>query len=75
MQMMTGAQAHVGMAKKFNQFSDQGHEVLEHACANCMRKHYGGPLSCNDGWPCGDRNWQDRGARCVNWTNQGNAPV
>lgn len=75
MQTITVAQVHAGMAGKYNQFLDQGAESNGHACANCVRKHYGGPFCCNDGWPCGNPDWQDRGARCLNWTDKGNAPV
>jgi len=75
MQPITVAQAHAGLARKFSQFIDQGVEVAGQSCASCVRKHYGGPLACNDGWPCGDRNWHDRGARCINWTDKGDAPV
>lgn len=72
---MTVAAAQAGLARKYNQFSDQGHALAGRCCANCVRKHFGGPMTCNDGWPCGDQQWQDRGARCINWTDRGNAPV
>lgn len=49
--------------------------VIAHACANCVRRQFSYPWTCNDGWPMGERTWRDRGARCANWTDQGNAPV
>ena len=72
---ITIAEVAAGMARKYNQFSDVGHEIAGHSCANCVRKHFGGPLTCNDGWPCGNPRWIDRGSRCVNWTDSSSAPV
>lgn len=73
--MLTVAATHTGLARKHNHFEDQGHKVPDHSCANCVRRQFGGPFACNDGWPCGNRDWTDRGNRCLNWTDRGDAPV
>jgi hypothetical protein len=73
--MTTQVAIHTGLARKFNHFEDQGTATEGHACASCVRRQFGGPFCCEDGWPKGDPNWRDQGARCLNWTDRGNAPV
>lgn len=65
----------IARAQRRNHFQDQGHEDADHACMNCVRRQFSFPWTCSDGWPLGDQFWRDRGARCVNWTDQGNASV
>lgn len=72
---MTPADVFTGLARKYNHFEDQGHAIDEHACATCVRRQFGGPIRCNDGWPRGDATWRDRGAWCLNWTDRANAPT
>lgn len=65
----------VGLSRKYNCFSGQGTAVEGRTCSNCVRRKFGGPFCCNDGWPSGERNWRDRGAQCINWTDKGDATV
>jgi hypothetical protein len=65
------AELFIGMARKYNHFEDQGFEDQNHSCKSCIRKHYSFPETCNDGWPMGGSNWEDRGSRCLNWLNKG----
>lgn len=68
-------EAFIGRAKKYNHFAEQGSTNDAHSCATCVRRQFSFPWTCNDGWPAGNPRWEDRGDRCMNWTDQGNAPV
>lgn len=65
----------VTRAQKFNHFEEQDTEQPAHSCHNCVRRQFSYPWTCNDGWPIGNPQWRDRGNRCANWTDQGNARV
>lgn len=65
----------IGRARKYNHFTDQGEEIAGHACANCVRRQFSFPWTCDNGWPVGDPQWVDRGSRCLNWTDKGDAAV
>lgn len=65
----------IGRARKYNHFQDSEEVNTSHSCATCVRRQMSYPHTCNDGWPMGDRSWTDRGAHCLNWTDDGGAPV
>jgi hypothetical protein len=65
---------YINRAKKYNQYSE-GLYQAGHCCQNCLRKHFSYPYTCNDGFPCGDLSWTDRGCYCINWTNDKNCKV
>ena len=52
----------IGRAKKFNQYSE-GETTEGRSCKNCIRKNFSYPYTCNDGWQA------DKGATCINWTD------
>lgn len=64
----------VRRAKRYNQYS-QGKCNSNQSCRTCIRKHFSFPYTCNDGWPIGDSNWEDRGSTCINWTNKSDCKV
>lgn len=64
----------IGRARKYNHFED-GPVVPAHNCMNCVRKHFSFPYTCEDGWENYRTGQAEKGARCRNWTDQGNAPV
>lgn len=65
---MNPEQVFIGRAKKYNQFS-QGENKEGQSCRSCIRKHFSFPYTCNDGWATGDPKWVDRGASCINWSD------
>lgn len=68
-------QAFLGMARKYNHFSEGSAESSERKCSNCVRRQFSFPDTCNDGWPLGSSTWVDRGAKCINWTERGMNPT
>ena len=70
----------LGKARKYNHYEEGNLPVdydfeKEHSCRTCIRKHFGYPYSCNDGWPMGEPTWKDRGAKCINWTDDSHCEV
>lgn len=65
----------IGRARKYNHFEEMEEETPTHSCHTCVRRQMSYPYTCHDGWPMGDKGWKDRGPRCLNWTDQGGAPV
>jgi hypothetical protein len=72
---ITAADLFVGLAAKYNHYQESDQHNPDHSCHTCLRRQFSYPYTCNDGWPCGDPGWQDRGVNCLNWTDQGNAPA
>ena len=64
-----------GRAQKYNHYQESSMSSSNHSCSNCMRRLFSYPYTCNDGWPCGDSNWVDRGINCLNWTDDKKAEV
>ena len=64
-----------GRAKKYNHFQKTDSLIRKNRCSNCIRRKFSYPYTCNDGWPCGDKSWEDRGYACANWTDDPKAEV
>lgn len=64
----------IGRARKFNRYIEGEHKENQ-SCRTCVRKHFSFPYTCNDGWPMGDPNWIDKGATCINWSDNANCQI
>lgn len=62
-------------AKKYNHYDQCETVNNNNRCADCMRRKLSYPYTCNDGWPCGDENWVDKGKDCNNFTTDSNCAV
>lgn len=65
----------IGRAQKYNHFDDAGVETAGRDCRSCVRKQFSYPYTCDDGWTFYRASEENKGARCRNWTDQGNAKV
>jgi hypothetical protein len=65
----------IGRARKYNHFQDSGQEIAARSCLNCIRKQFSFPYTCDEGWDNYRARQEAKGARCLNWTDRGDAPV
>jgi hypothetical protein len=59
----------IGRARKYNHFERASAATPGRSCSTCVRRTFSFPYTCSDGWPAGDPQWKDRGAECLNWTD------
>jgi len=59
----------IGKAQKYNHFTEAPKCDEGHSCVTCLRRQFSFPYTCKDGWK------EDRGKRCMNWTDDPKAPV
>lgn len=73
-EVITAAELFIGRAQKFNRYQE-GEGVEGRSCHSCIRRRLSFPYTCDDGWPIhaprvdGRSTWVDRGATCINWTD------
>lgn len=62
-------------AQRFNCYRAGEVTTEGRSCANCVRKQFSYPWTCDDGWSKIRNQTAADGERCENWTDQGNARV
>jgi hypothetical protein len=71
---VTAADVFAGRARKFNHYQE-GERREGQSCSTCVRRRFSHPYTCGDGWPInapwegGRSTWEDRGATCINYSD------
>jgi hypothetical protein len=66
---ITAAEVFIGRAGKFNHYQE-GERREGRSCHTCIRRRFSFPYTCEDGWPLLSKGpWEDRGATCLNWSD------
>lgn len=72
---ITLADVVIGMARKYNHYEESEERIIGRTCQMCVRRRFSYPYSCNDGWPCGNQNWNGtKGETCLNWSDTSDCP-
>jgi hypothetical protein len=72
---MDAKQIFIGLAQRYNRYVPGDVVTPGRTCDNCVRKQYSYPYTCDDGWDKRRNGTAGDGARCLNWTDRGDAKV